>query len=107
MYYSAFIEMKNSSEIKKWLNFETKEEMYEKVCTPFSEKDEFDFNGESIKKEDIEKILLVQTAIKQLGDYKLVERFIRETQVYGEKFVNKKYPGFYVKDITEELLKKE
>ena len=106
MYYSAFIEMENSSDVKKWLNFENKEEIYDKVCTQFSEKDEFEFNGEKIKKENVKKILIVQTAIKQLGDYKLVERFIRETQVYGEKFVNEKYPGFYVKDITEEILKK-
>ena len=44
-------------------------------------------------------------AVRQLGDYKLVERFIKETQTYGEKFVNEKYPGFFVKDITEEILK--
>lgn len=103
MYYSIFIEMKNCSEVKNWLNFENKKEVAEKVA-PFSEV-EFMFNDEKIKKDDVKKILIVETAIKQLGNYELVERFIRETQTYGEKFVNEKYPGFFVKDITEEFIK--
>lgn len=105
MYYSAFIEMKNNNEVKNWLNFENKEEVIEKVSAPFSAKDEFEFNGETIKKADIKKLLIVETAIKQLGNYELVERFIRETQTYGEKFVNEKYPGFFVKDVTNEFIK--
>lgn len=102
MYYSVFIELKNGSEVKNWLNFENREEVVEKVCAPFSG-EEFMFNGEKIKKSDVNKILIVETVIKQLGNYELVERFIRETQTYGEKFVNEKYPGFFVKDITEEI----
>ena len=74
-------------------------------CTPFLKGEEFEAEGEKIKKDDIEKLLIVETAVRQLGDYKLVERFIKETQTYGEKFVNEKYPGFFVKDITEEILK--
>lgn len=105
MFYSVFIEMKNGTEVKNWLNFVSREEVAEKICTPFSAKDEFEFNGEIIKKNDIKKILIVETAIKQLGNYELVERFIRETQTYGEKFVNEKYPGFFVKDVTNEFLK--
>lgn len=103
MYYSVFVKIKNSSDIKKMLNLENKEEVIEKVRTPFLHKDEFMFNGEMLKKENIEKILVVETAIKQLGNIELTERFIRETQLYGEKFVNEKYPGFFVKDITEEI----
>ncbi len=103
MYYSVFIKMKDSSDIKKLLNMENKEEVIEKVRTPFLMKEEFLFNDEMLKKETIDKILVVETAVKQLGNFDLVERFIRETQLYGEKFVNEKYPGFFVKDITEEI----
>lgn len=105
MYYSVFVEIKNSSDIKKILNLSSREEVMEKVGTPFLKGEEFEAEGEKIKKDDIEKLLIVETAIRQLGDYKLVERFIKETQTYGEKFVNEKYPGFFVKDITEEILK--
>lgn len=105
MYYSVFAEIKNSSDIKKILNLSSREEVMEKVGTPFLKGEEFEAEGEKIKKDDIEKLLIVETAIRQLGDYKLVERFIKETQTYGEKFVNEKYPGFFVKDITEEILK--
>lgn len=105
MYYSVFVEIKNSSDIKKILNLSSREEVIEKVGTPFLKGEEFEAEGEKIKKDDIEKLLIVETAVRQLGDYKLVERFIKETQTYGEKFVNEKYPGFFVKDITEEILK--
>ena len=105
MYYSVFFEMKNGLGIKKLLNFSNKDEVMEKVGTPFLKGEEFEAEGEKIKKENIEKILIVETAVRQLGDYKLVSRFIKETQTYGEKFVNEKYPGFFVKDITEEILK--
>lgn len=105
MYYSVFVEIKNSSDIKKILNLSSREEVMEKVGTPFLKGEEFEAEGEKIKKDDIEKLLIVETAVRQLGDYKLVERFIKETQTYGEKFVNEKYPGFFVKDITEEILK--
>ena len=105
MYYSVFVEIKNSSDIKKILNISSREEIMEKVGTPFLKGKEFEAEGEKIKKDDIEKLLIVETAVRQLGDYKLVERFIKETQTYGEKFVNEKYPGFFVKDITEEILK--
>ena len=99
MYYSVFVEIKNSSDIKKILNLSSREEVIEKVGTPFLKGEEFEAEGEKIKKDDIEKLLIVETAVRQLGDYKLVERFIKETQTYGEKFVNEKYPGFFVKDI--------
>lgn len=105
MYYSVFVEIKNSSDIKKILNLSSREEIMEKVGTPFLKGEEFETEGEKIRKDDIEKLLIVETAVRQLGDYKLVERFIKETQTYGEKFVNEKYPGFFVKDITEEILK--
>lgn len=105
MYYSVFVEIKNSSDIKKILNLSSREEIMEKVGTPFLKGEEFGAEGEKIRKDDIEKLLIVETAVRQLGDYKLVERFIKETQTYGEKFVNEKYPGFFVKDITEEILK--
>ena len=105
MYYSVFVEIKNSSDIKKILNLSSREEVMEKVGTPFLKGEEFEAEGEKIRKDDIEKLLIVETAVRQLGDYKLVERFIKETQTYGEKFVNEKYPGFFVKDITEEILK--
>ena len=94
MYYSVFVEIKNSSDIKKILNLSSREEVIEKVGTPFLKGEEFEAEGEKIKKDDIEKLLIVETAVRQLGDYKLVERFIKET-----------YPGFFVKDITEEILK--
>lgn len=105
MYYSVFVEIKNSSDIKKILNLSSREEIMEKVGTPFLKGEEFEAEGEKIRKDDIEKLLIVETVVRQLGDYKLVERFIKETQTYGEKFVNEKYPGFFVKDITEEILK--
>ena len=105
MYYSVFVEIKNSSDIKKILNLSSREEIMEKVGTPFLKGKEFEAEGEKIKKDDIEKLLIVETAVRQLGDYKLFERFIKETQTFGEKFVNEKYPGFFVKDITEEILK--
>lgn len=104
MYYSVFIELKDNNQVKNWLNFENKEDVIQKVCTPFAA-DEFVFNGETIKKSDVAKILIVETVIKQLGNYELVERFIRETQTYGEKFVNEKYPGFFVKDVTGDFIK--
>lgn len=105
MYYSVFFEMKNGLGIKKLLNFSNKDEVMEKIGTPFLKGEEFEAEGEKIRKENVEKILIVETAVRQLGDYKLVSRFIKETQTYGEKFVNEKYPGFFVKDITEEILK--
>ena len=105
MYYSIFVEMKSSSDVKKLLYLSSREEVIEKVCTPFLTEGQFFIEGEKIKREDTAKILVVETAVRQLGDYKLVSRFIKETQTYGEKFVNEKYPGFFVKDITEEILK--
>lgn len=103
MYYSVFIEMKNSSSIKKILNLLSKEEVVQKVKTPFLNEGCILVEDEKIKKDDISKILVVETATRQLGDYKLVSRFIKETQTYGEKFVSEKYPGYFVKDITEEI----
>ena len=104
MYYSMFVEMKNN-DVRSVINYEDKDSFIKDVCSPFLSSDKSIFNGEKINKEDIKEIRIVETVTKQLGDYKLIERYIKETDCYGEKFVSEKYPGYYVKDITKEILK--
>lgn len=98
MYYNIFIEMKNSDEIKKYLNFEGYEEAKKKL-------DEILANG-TVKEDEVKEIKVIETSTVTDGDYTLLKRFIKETELYGEKFFNEKYPFYYAKDITDEIIKK-
>ena len=55
---------------------------------------------------EIKKVQIVETSIETTGEYDLIKRFIKETQILGEKFFNEKYPFYYAKDITNEILEK-
>lgn len=92
MYYSIFLEMENSPEIKKWLNIDTKNEIVEIL--------------KGLSNEGVKKLQIVETSTETTGEYDLIKRFIKETQILGEKFFNEKYPFYYAKDITKEIIKK-
>lgn len=92
MYYSIFLEMENNPEIKKWLNMNTKDEIIEIL--------------KGLPDEGVKKLQIVETSTETIGEYDLIKRFIKETQILGEKFFNEKYPFYYAKDITEEIIKK-
>ncbi|WP_130889517.1 hypothetical protein [Fusobacterium ulcerans] len=92
MYYSIFLEVENNPEIKKWLNMNTKDEIIEIL--------------KGLPDEGVKKLQIVETSTETTGEYDLIKRFIKETQILGEKFFNEKYPFYYAKDITEEIIKK-
>ena len=92
MYYSIFLEVENNPEIKKWLNMNTKDEIIEIL--------------KGLPDEGVKKLQIVETSTETTGEYDLIKRFIKETQILGEKFFNEKYPFYYGKDITEEIIKK-
>lgn len=103
MFYNVFFKLKNENEIKKILNFPTKEEVLEKIYLPFKNNEKFEFNGTTINKEDLEFFQVVETGLQSPEDYENIKRYLKETQQLGEKFLNEKFPNYYVKDITEEL----
>ena len=84
--------MENKPEIKKWLNMNTKDEIIEIL--------------KGLPDEGVKKLQIVETSTETTGEYDLIKRFIKETQILGEKFFNEKYPFYYAKDITEEIIKK-
>ncbi len=92
MYYSIFLEMENDPEIKKWLNMNTKDKVTEIL--------------KGLNDKEIKKLKIVETSTETNGEYDLIKRFIKETQILGEKFFNEKYPFYYAKDITNEILEK-
>lgn len=75
MYYSIFLEMENNPEIKKWLNMNTKDEITE-ILRKLNDK-------------EIKKVQIVETSIETTGEYELIKRFIKETQILGENFLMK------------------
>lgn len=103
MFYNVFFKLKNENEIKKILNFPTKEEVLEKIYLPFKNNGKFEFDGVTINKEDLEFFQVVETGLQSPEDYENVKRYLKETQQLGEKFLNEKFPNYYAKDITEEL----
>ncbi|STO32051.1 Uncharacterised protein [Fusobacterium necrogenes] len=103
MFYSVFFKLKNENEIKKILNFLSKEEILEKIYFPYKNTGKFDFNNTTIKKEELEFFQIIETGLHSPENYDNVKRYIKETQQLGEKFLNEKFPNYYAKDITEEL----
>lgn len=103
MFYNVFFKLKNENEIKKILNFPTKEEVLEKIYLPFKNNGKFEFDGATINKEDLEFFQVVETGLQSPEDYENIKRYLKETQQLGEKFLNEKFPNYYAKDITEEL----
>ena len=103
MFYNVFFKLKNENEIKKILNFPTKEDVLEKIYLPFKNNGKFEFDGATINKEDLEFFQLVETGLQSPEDYENIKRYLKETQQLGEKFLNEKFPNYYAKDITEEL----
>lgn len=103
MFYNVFFKLKNENEIKKILNFPTKEDVLEKIYLPFKNNEKFEFNGATINKEDLEFFQVVETGLQSPEDYENIKRYLKETQQLGEKFLNEKFPNYYAKDITEEL----
>lgn len=103
MFYNVFFKLKNENEIKKILNFPTKEEVLEKIYLPCKNNGKFEFDGATINKEDLEFFQVVETGLQSPEDYENVKRYLKETQQLGEKFLNEKFPNYYAKDITEEL----
>ena len=97
MYYNIFLEMKNSDEIKKYLNLESVEAAKKQMDAIL---------GGEIKEADIQEIKIIETSTITEGDYTLLKRFVKETELYGEKFFNEKYPFYYAKDITNDIIKK-
>ena len=92
MYYSIFLETENDPVIKKCLNMNTKDEI-NKILKKLTD-------------EEVKKVQIVETSIETIGEYDLIKRFIKETQILGEKFFNEKYPFYYAKDITNEIVEK-
>lgn len=103
MFYNVFFKLKNENEIKKILNFPTKEEVLEKIYLPFKNNGKFEFDGATINREDLEFFQVVETGLQSPEDYENIKRYLKETQQLGEKFLNEKFPNYYAKDITEEL----
>lgn len=103
MFYNVFFKLKNENEIKKNLNFPTKEDVLEKIYLPFKNNGKFEFDGATINKEDLEFFQVVETGLQSPEDYENIKRYLKETQQLGEKFLNEKFPNYYAKDITEEL----
>ena len=103
MFYNVFFKLKNENEIKKILNFPTKEDVLEKIYLPFKNNGKFEFDGATINKEDLEFFQVVETGLQSPEDYENIKRYLKETQQLGEKFLNEKFPIYYAKDITEEL----
>ncbi len=103
MFYNVFFKLKNENEIKKILNFPTKEDVLEKIYLPFKNNSKFEFDGATINKEDLEFFQVVETGLQSPEDYENIKRYLKETQQLGEKFLNEKFPNYYAKDITEEL----
>lgn len=103
MFYNVFFKLKNENEIKKILNFPTKEDVLEKIYLPFKNNGKFEFDGATINKEDLEFFQVVETGLQSPEDYENIKRYVKETQQLGEKFLNEKFPNYYAKDITEEL----
>ena len=103
MFYNVFFKLKNENEIKKILNFPTKEDVLEKIYLPFKNNGKFEFDGATINKEDLEFFQVVETGLQAPEDYENIKRYLKETQQLGEKFLNEKFPNYYAKDITEEL----
>lgn len=97
MYYNIFLEMKNSDEIKKYLNLESVEAAKKQLDVIL---------GGEVRENDIQEIKIIETSTITEGDYTLLKRFVRETELYGEKFFNEKYPFYYAKDITNDIIKK-
>ena len=95
--------IKNENEIKKILNFPTKEDVLEKIYLPFKNNGKFEFDGATINREDLEFFQVVETGLQSPEDYENIKRYLKETQQLGEKFLNEKFPNYYAKDITEEL----
>ena len=92
MYYSIFLEVENDSKMKKWLNLKTRDEVVEIL--------------KELSEEKVKKIQIIETSAETTGEYDLIKRFIKETKILGEKFFNEKYPFYYAKDITDEIMKK-
>lgn len=103
MFYNVFFKLKNENEIKKILDFPTKEDVLEKIYLPFKNNGKFEFDGATINKEDLEFFQVVETGLQSPEDYENIKRYLKETQQLGEKFLNEKFPNYYAKDITEEL----
>ena len=103
MFYNVFFKLKNENEIKKILNFPTKEDVLEKIYLPFKNNGKFEFDGATINKEDLEFFQVVETGLHSPEDYENIKRYLKETQQLGEKFLNEIFPNYYAKDITEEL----
>ena len=103
MFYNVFFKLKNENEIKKILNFPTKEDVLEKIYLPFKNNGKFEFDGATINKEDLEFFQVVETGLQSPEDYENIKIYLKETQQLGEKFLNEKFPNYYAKDITEEL----
>lgn len=103
MFYNVFFKLKNENEIKKILNFPTKEDVLEKIYLPFKNNGKFEFDGATINKEDLEFFQVVETGLQSPENYENIKRYLKETQQLGEKFLNEKFPNYYAKDITEEL----
>lgn len=103
MFYNVFFKLKNEDEVKKILNFSSKEELLEKIYLPYKNDGKFDFNGITVTKEEVEFFQVVETGLQSPEDYDNVKRYIKETRQLGEKFLNEKFPNYYAKDITKEL----
>ena len=103
MFYNVFFKLKNENEIKKILNFPTKEDVLEKIYLPFKNNGKFEFDGATINREDLEFFQVLETVLQSPEDYENIKRYLKETQQLGEKFLNEKFPNYYAKDITEEL----
>lgn len=97
MYYNIFLEMKNNDEIKKYLNLESIDAAKKQLDSIL---------GGEIKEADIQEIKVIETSTVTDGDYHLLKRFVKETQLYGEKFFNEKYPFYYAKDVTKDVVER-
>lgn len=103
MFYNVFFKLKNDEEIKKILNFPTKEEVLKKIYLPLKDDGKFNFNEVTVNKENIEFFQVVETGLQAPEDYENIKRYLKETKQLGEKFLNEKFPNYYAKDITDEL----
>lgn len=103
MFYSVFFKIKNEDEVKKIVNYSTKDELLKEVYLPYINEGKFNFNGVEVTKDEIEFFKVIETGLQAPEDYENIKRYIKETKQLGEKFLNEKFPNYYAKDITKEL----
>ena len=91
MFYSVFFKLKSNDELEKILNFPTKEDVLKQVYLPLKNTGKFEYNGVSVKNEDIEFFQVMRLDCKLLKVMKILKDILKKQNNLGEKFLNEKF----------------